>query len=130
MLRGRSDYLCCSIQERFQYFVYVLFVVLLLLSIFCNCYKLLYFVYLKLIVTPHPVHGTGPLAQGIDSEPLVEAGFRFLQQAHFLEGLLFRSATGSSKKLRPRRLNVTAVGLGTYYPWIQGHICIRIIYRV
>jgi hypothetical protein len=30
--------------------LFVLFVVLLLLTIFCNCYELLYFVYLKLIV--------------------------------------------------------------------------------
>jgi hypothetical protein len=116
MLCSRSDYLRFSIQERLQYSVYV---VSLLLIIFSNCYKLLYFVYLKLNVTPHPVHDTSPLARGIDSEPLGEAGFRFLQQAHFLEGLLFRSATGSSKKLRPRRLQLSdsplklSGGLGT-----------------
>jgi hypothetical protein len=60
--------------------------------------------FLKLIVTPYPVYGTSPSTQGIDSDPIGEAGFRYLHQAHFLEGLLC-SAAGSSKKLRPRWLH-------------------------
>jgi hypothetical protein len=28
------------------------------------------------------------------------------------------------------RLHVTALGLGTYYPWIRGHTCIRNQYEV
>jgi hypothetical protein len=61
------------------------------------------FLYVKLTVIPHPVYGTSPSTQGIDSDPIGEAGFQYLHQAHFLEGLLC-SATGSSKKLRPRGL--------------------------
>jgi hypothetical protein len=63
------------------------------------------FLYVELIVTPHAVYGTSPSTQGIDSEPIGKAGFRCLHQAHFLEGLLC-SATGSSKKLRPRGLQL------------------------
>jgi hypothetical protein len=63
------------------------------------------FLYVKLIVTPHPVYSTSPSTQGIESDPTGEAGFRYLHQAHFLEGLLC-SATSSSKKLQPRGLHV------------------------
>jgi hypothetical protein len=65
------------------------------------------FLYVKLIITPHPVYGTSLSTQGIDSDPIGEAGFRYLHQAHFLEGLLC-SATGSSKKLRHQGLHTSA----------------------
>jgi hypothetical protein len=42
----------------------------------------------KLIVTSHPVYSTSPSTQGIHSEPIGEAGFWYLHQAHFLEGLV------------------------------------------
>jgi hypothetical protein len=56
------------------------------------------FLYVKLIVNPHRVYGTSPSTQGIDSDSIGEAGFRYLHQAHSLEGLLC-SATGFPKEL-------------------------------
>jgi hypothetical protein len=66
------------------------------------------FLYVKLIVTPHPVYSTSLSTQGIDSDSTGEAGFRYSHQAHSLEGLLC-SATGFSKELRPQGLQGTVI---------------------
>jgi hypothetical protein len=87
MLLSRRDCLSCSVLESFQDSLYVLIVVLLLLIIFSNCYKLLCLWYFKLTISPLLSTAQAPVTQSIEGESIGDASSRYFHQGHFLEGL-------------------------------------------
>jgi hypothetical protein len=79
ILWSRSGYLVGSVHERSQFLFVLLFCDIIVVHYMLLLLLVVVFLYLKLIVSPHPVYSTSQSTQGNDSDSIGEASSLYLQ---------------------------------------------------